>query len=1110
MLRPSSVSCLSAPDLSVWHSCCVMTELADDPLLSDGLAHKRSNGRPYGSGGGAGSGGGLFDGLRRTFANLMRPQTASASHRKSPDLPVNTSRAAYLRQNATLPRKIGSTQSRVIIEEASPGHILVSERLVLPTDSAEPSLFPLTARSSHSAAHPFSETPMPVRAELIKLDTLSGGSGQLLSRKDRENHGHSFCAIPLEVDTFCDFCNQPIWGLGWGPVCQRCADCHMTCHWLCTDKVTVCCESSPPPVRPSTPSDSLELDRESTPPEPPILGDSTDIFTESSSNYKQINSPFMPEFSPPQKDILTTGVSPTRPPQTRASSCDPGPPSPHSRSHGHAVRSNDLSCVPLVSASASSSSAFTANNVQSREIRTFTYSPSFNPSRRASDVGSPLSHRPGLSADDQPPRTLASSTLRPTSQCSLFASTDTSFSHLHETNRSPSAAATVLTSPTSRDPDVFKLPSTNDRLDEVLEHSDEESSSSTSVLMPPSPPGLGVTMERSNETGVECSEEPTGTSVSRVDKMRPHPGQLSKPPLPTGASGLNRSSLHQSILRYPAMLDGGKAERRSVRRHASMLANFPYDISSLDHKDIAQRGIRVRQLSPKRDVAAHFGASVKDLGSSTSRSNPSSATSSPTKEGMSGVELVMSSLMQATQVAALSDHPLGLDVIHFSKVAIGPRDTLPWSPVELAQRIDIFNTNEFGLTAKMTPRLPPGDCEGQIRVHINLIRPVRMVLSSRPASIFDVVGDPNEAISGSSSDEDEAGPPTVDGPSTADQPPSDGTGDSSVRMRRSLRRRVTSFRLPRGSSKLIHVRLSTPAQQVITSLLRRFSIDDNPQKFALYEHTIVSDQEVSVRKLFDNESPLGLFLRWTSGGKDPRGLGSQLDVCSERFNRLLASKRLVLQENETGNIEWSCFSTAELQNFLQILNREEADYRRRIQLKYEIRGREIRRLMKLRAKSNPRNPEELSGTSEAGDAAEASGVQDGSPKRPDPSAVINGGGEDINGPQNRLGGPSEEFAASVVWTKPPHEGLPPPPLPPSTADEHNKASQELSAESPPSTPSAAAASRGVAIEGAGKHRRKEKGGRSLRKTVNSGAEKPASRKKRTDWLRRKTHRSSED
>ncbi|VDN09350.1 unnamed protein product, partial [Dibothriocephalus latus] len=60
---------------------------------------------------------------------------------------------------------------------------------------------------------------------------------------------------------------------------------------------------------------------------------------------------------------------------------------------------------------------------------------------------------------------------------------------------------------------------------------------------------------------------------------------------------------------------------------------------------------------------------------------------------------------------------------------------------------------------------------------------------------------------------------------------------------------------------------------------------------------------LSVRKLFDNESPLGLFLRWTAGGKDSRGLDNQLDVRTERFNGLLAKKRLVLQENETGDIE---------------------------------------------------------------------------------------------------------------------------------------------------------------------------------------------------------------
>lgn len=49
-------------------------------------------------------------------------------------------------------------------------------------------------------------------------------------------------------------------------------------------------------------------------------------------------------------------------------------------------------------------------------------------------------------------------------------------------------------------------------------------------------------------------------------------------------------------------------------------------------------------------------------------------------------------------------------------------------------------------------------------------------------------------------------------------------------------------------------------------------------------------------------------------------------------------------------LQWSCFSEAELRTFLVILNREEADYRRRIELKYQIRKREILRLMNLRAK----------------------------------------------------------------------------------------------------------------------------------------------------------------
>uniref|UniRef100_A0A0R3WPW6 SARAH domain-containing protein n=1 Tax=Hydatigena taeniaeformis TaxID=6205 RepID=A0A0R3WPW6_HYDTA len=106
--------------------------------------------------------------------------------------------------------------------------------------------------------------------------------------------------------------------------------------------------------------------------------------------------------------------------------------------------------------------------------------------------------------------------------------------------------------------------------------------------------------------------------------------------------------------------------------------------------------------------------------------------------------------------------------------------------------------------------------------------------------------------------------------------------------------------------------------------------------------------------LFDDESPLGLLLQWTLDPSVEVGGKAGEALHREHFNVRLAVKRIVLQENETGDIEWSCFSEAELRTFLNILNREEADYRRRIELKYQIRKREILRLMNLRARSRKR------------------------------------------------------------------------------------------------------------------------------------------------------------
>lgn len=149
------------------------------------------------------SGGGtsLLDGLRRTFVNFLR-------HPQSTVLPRKES---LRRQNMTLPR-LSQPDGEL------DNQILVTERLL--PESGDGVLQQYGVRRFSA----YTETPETVRAEFIRLDKLSGGNGEVLPRDARNGtSGHAFCAIPLELDTFCDYCNQPIWGLGWGPVCQRCA-----------------------------------------------------------------------------------------------------------------------------------------------------------------------------------------------------------------------------------------------------------------------------------------------------------------------------------------------------------------------------------------------------------------------------------------------------------------------------------------------------------------------------------------------------------------------------------------------------------------------------------------------------------------------------------------------------------------------------------------------------------------------------------------------------------------------------------------------------------------------------------------------------------------------
>ncbi|XP_043092217.1 ras association domain-containing protein 3 isoform X2 [Puntigrus tetrazona] len=112
-----------------------------------------------------------------------------------------------------------------------------------------------------------------------------------------------------------------------------------------------------------------------------------------------------------------------------------------------------------------------------------------------------------------------------------------------------------------------------------------------------------------------------------------------------------------------------------------------------------------------------------------------------------------------------------------------------------------------------------------------------------------------------------------------------------------------AFYLPRGSINTLHISSTNTVRQVIEALLRKFTVADNPAKFALFKRFSREDQ-VYTCKLSEEEHPL--FLRLVAG--------PSTDVLS-----------FVLKEQQTGEVLWDAFSIPELQNFLRILDKEEQD-----------------------------------------------------------------------------------------------------------------------------------------------------------------------------------------
>lgn len=75
-------------------------------------------------------------------------------------------------------------------------------------------------------------------------------------------------------------------------------------------------------------------------------------------------------------------------------------------------------------------------------------------------------------------------------------------------------------------------------------------------------------------------------------------------------------------------------------------------------------------------------------------------------------------------------------------------------------------------------------------------------------------------------------------------PPKKGGHDAGGKKASGVKRR-TSFYLPKDASKHLHISSRTSAREVIEALLKKFTVVDNPGKFALFERSERHDQGVT-------------------------------------------------------------------------------------------------------------------------------------------------------------------------------------------------------------------------------------------------------------------------
>ncbi|XP_077458571.1 ras association domain-containing protein 3 isoform X3 [Stigmatopora argus] len=202
---------------------------------------------------------------------------------------------------------------------------------------------------------------------------------------------------------------------------------------------------------------------------------------------------------------------------------------------------------------------------------------------------------------------------------------------------------------------------------------------------------------------------------------------------------------------------------------------------------------------------------------------------------------------------------------------------------EVRTRIEEYNSRVSENGMKLAS---DGSYTGFIKVHLRLSRPVTLPAMETPV------------------------------PGGSDGAPS-GSQDCEQSENRS------SFYLPCDCVKQLHISSTTTTREVIQGLLKKFMVLDNPRKFALYRQTHRDGQDL-FQKLPLCERPL--LLRLVTG-PDPQQLS------------------FVLKENETGEVEWHAFSVPELQNFLVILDKEEAERVRAVESKYTVYRRKLQQAL---------------------------------------------------------------------------------------------------------------------------------------------------------------------